>query len=293
MIRDLARSIANSPILARGRSIWEKNQTSWSMPLTRWEKLFAGGYLILSDFSKHQFPPTFADQQKAYDAEINYRDTLPGQPPEASSQNELCKPFWFGKLCRTYLQSVIKIISDLERLQIAPPARLLELGCGAGWLSQILAEMNFDVVGTTIAPADVADAQLRIASLKAKRQHPKLEFRTAPMESIHEAVADLPPFDAAFVFEALHHAYDWRRSLESAVKTLRPGGWLLILNEPNLAHTFVSYRIARLSDTHEIGLHRPAMARWLREVGCTDIRVLRHHAHFWIRSHWIAAQKST
>ena len=68
-----------------------------------------------------------------------------------------------------------------------------------------------------------------------------------PMESVADFLQDkeVLPFDVVFVFEALHHAYDWHQSLKSAFECLKPGGWLIICNEPNLIHTFVSYRIAK------------------------------------------------
>jgi SAM-dependent methyltransferase len=290
-LRNLARMLADSPFLAKGKAIWDANQKSWEMPLSRTEKLLAGAHLILSDYADNRFPPTFEDQQRAYDGEINYRDALPGHSPEQTSKAELRKPYWFGKQVRHYLRDLSALVGDFEAIGIRPPQRLLELGSGAGWLAQALAEFGFDVVGTSIAPADITDANRRIESLAVKGLDPKLQFRVAPMETANEAVKDLEPFDAVLVYEALHHAYDWRAAFSASLACLKPGGWFLILGEPNLIHTFVSYRIARLSNTHEIGLSRTKMCEHLEKVGFTNIRILRHRFHFGVRSHWIAAQR--
>lgn len=290
-LRSLARILADSPLLAKGRALWESNQKSWNMQLSRTEKLLAGTHLILSDYADNRFPPTFEDQQKAYDGEIKYREALPGRSAEETSRAELQKPYWFGKAARHYLRDLIFLTSDLEALGIRPSSRLLELGCGTGWLAQALAEYGFDVVGTSIAPDDINDAKRRIQSMAVKGLDPKLDFRIAPMESVDQAVRDLPPFDAVLVYEALHHAYDWRATFASAFACLKPGGWLMILNEPNLLHTFVSYRVARLSNTHEIGLSRREMCDHLRQVGFESIRILRNRVHLGVRAHWIAAQR--
>jgi SAM-dependent methyltransferase len=51
-------------------------------------------------------------------------------------------------------------------------------------------------------------------------------------------------FDGVFVFEALHHAFDWRQAIQASFHCLKEGGWLVLANEPNLLHTYISYRVA-------------------------------------------------
>ena len=98
-------------------------------------------------------------------------------------------------------------------------------------------------------------------------------------------------FDATFVFEALHHAFDWRKSIQSAARTLKPGGWLVLANEPNLLHTFVSYRVGRLTNTHEIGMSGRALREEMRSAGLGDIRVLRPRWDNRVAAHWVAGRK--
>lgn len=102
--------------------------------------------------------------------------------------------------------------------------------------------------------------------LEAKGLSPAFKFVAAPMESVHKAVAT-GSFDAAFVYEALHHAFDWREAIRSAHACLRDGGWFLICNEPNVLHTCISYRVAKLSNTHEIGFRKSALVGELQKTG--------------------------
>lgn len=274
-----------------GRELWEKNKSFWNLPLSKRQKLQIGSFIILRDFGEGLFPPTFDDQQKAYEAEINYRFNLPGTTPLAASTADLRKPFWDGLAMRRYMASFMDLTCALERCHVNPPQRLLELGCGGGWMAEFLALMGFSVVGTTISPHDITDADKRLASLKLKGLSVDLKFRKIPMESVAEATRDLQPFDATFVFEALHHAFDWRKAIDSAFDSLKTGGWLLICNEPNWIHTFSSYRIARLSNAHEVGFLRRDLMDYLKQKGFKDVSILKNSLHFRMRTHWIAAKK--
>jgi SAM-dependent methyltransferase len=158
-------------------------------------------------------------------------------------------------------------------------------------MDEFLALMEFRVVGTSISPHEIQDAQARVKSIEEKHLKADLEFRTAPMESVADYVQDCLPFDAVFVYEALHHAYDWRQAIESSYVCLKPDGWLLIANEPNLIHTLVSYRVALLSNTHEIGFTRSELIQHLKKTGFKNIRILKNSLGFYIRPHWIMCQR--
>jgi SAM-dependent methyltransferase len=214
-----------------------------------------------------------------------------GKSAPALSDGNLRKPFWYGKQCRHYLADFCKLERCLERVGLAPPATVLELGCGTGWMSEFLVLMGYRVVATTISEFEVADGQKRVASLKLKHQDIALEFLASPMETVHEAVAAKAPFDAVLVYEALHHAFDWRESIGSAFRCLRPGGWFLLCGEPNLLHVFKSYRIGRLTNTHEIGFSRRALLRQLRACGFKRRIVACSPFHFFNQPHWMLAQK--
>ena len=286
-----AAKLATLSCFNSSQGLWEDNKSFWNLPLSKRQKLQIGSYIILRDFGEGLFPPTFDDQQKAYEAEINYRFNLPGTTPATASIADLRKPFWDGPAMRRYMANFMDLTCALERCHVHPPQRLLELGCGGGWMAEFLALMGFSVVGTTISPHDIVDAENRVASLKFKGLSADLKFRKTPMESVAEATCDLEPFDATFVFEALHHAFDWRKAIDSAFDCLKPGGWLLICNEPNWIHTFSSYRVARLSNTHEVGFLRRDLMDHLKQKGFQEVSILKNSLHFRVKPHWIAAKK--
>ena len=289
--RTLAGKLANSFLLHRGKSLFERNSRDWNAVSSPSGKLLAGLYLILNDYSLGLFPPKFEDQARAYAAEVNYRANIPGLSHETIHAGELQKPFWFGRPVEKYFSSFIQLVNLLEETGVRPPASLLEIGCGTGWMAEFLAIAGFDVIGTSIAPTDIEDARLRINSIAARGITAKLRFEIAPMESVDTAVGPRNHYDAVFVYEALHHAFDWRQAIDASFRCLRPGGWLLICKEPNYLHTFVSYRVAKLSKTHEIGFSRGALTSQLAKSGFTKIQYRGATFHFWIKDHWIIAQK--
>jgi cyclopropane fatty-acyl-phospholipid synthase-like methyltransferase len=151
--------------------------------------------------------------------------------------------------------------------------------------------MGYHVISTTLSPQDVKTAALRIESMKTQGLSAKLQFRACPMETVHEHVGELGPFDAVFVFEALHHAFDWKASLASAFSCLRPGGWLLICSEPNYLHTAISYRVGKLSNTHEIGFWKGELTAQLRRVGFRRVYSRGKRPHCLFHLHWLMAQR--
>ena len=290
VLKTMAGALASSAVFRRGRTLFAENSRNWNLPLSKLDKLWTGSWLILDDYCKGVFPPTFPDQQKAYQAEKDYRFSLPGVTSAEVARSCMTKPFWLGLHGRNYLTHFNQLTASLELTEVRPPAKLLELGCGSGWMSEFLATIGYDVCGTTISDDDVADACRRVKSLEAKGLSPALRYIAAPMESVHQKVA-AGSFDAAFVYEALHHAFDWREAVHSAHACLRDGGWLLICNEPNALHTCVSYRVARLSNTHEIGFSKRELKAELEKTGFKKIISTGVTLHCWFRPHWLLAQK--
>ncbi len=289
-MKQLSAYLANSSIFEKSRLLWTENQKNRSLSLTKWQKLVVGIYLIIHDYSEGKFPPIFADQQKAYNAEINALFNSPGLSSDLLIDAELRKPFWFGNRGEL-LTDFIKLLKAFEKCNIKPSQKILEIGCGIGWISEFLAIMKYEVVATTISPYDIEQAKRRIASIEAKGIQSRLEYRVSPMETVLAEVEDVLPFDAVLVYEALHHAYDWHQSIQSAFSCLKPGGWLLICKEPNIFHTYTSYRIARLLNIHEIGFSRSSIITQLRKCGFQKIIMLENQLNLVVKPHWIAAQK--
>lgn len=292
-LKSVAEVLSKSFLFESAREIWAKNQFNSRFPLSKLQKAWIGIYLILEHYTQDIFPPTFGDQKTVYENEIAYRESLPGVSEEAAIETAIRKPFWFKTRNYQFLKDVIKICHFFEVLGVRPSMEILELGCGTGWMAEILSLMKFKVTGTTITPNDIKQANQRIESIRIKGIEPTLQFLETPMEFVNQR---LPPtevgtYDCVYVYEALHHAYSWEDTISSSFDCLKPGGWLLICREPNLIHTWVSYRVSVLTKTHEIGMNRKVLMNHMKKTGFRTTRILKNRFSFGVKPIWIAAQK--
>jgi SAM-dependent methyltransferase len=156
------------------------------------------------------------------------------------------------------------ISAALQRLEVPLGSRVLDLGCGAGWTTLFLAESGFLPTGVDIAPAAI-----QLASSRAERWGVPARFEVADMEDFNLDVQ----FDAALVFDSLHHSTRPTAVVAQISRHLRPGGWVLF-GEPSWLHV-VSPR-ARAASRElgwmERGVTIRGLKRDCRRVGLGNFR---------------------
>jgi SAM-dependent methyltransferase len=114
----------------------------------------------------------------------------------------------------------------VELLQLGLRAQVLDVGCGPGWLSEFLARCGYSVTGVDISPDMVEIARGRVAALGeiGEGLEAQAEFHALP-------VREMPwsgRFDAAILYDTMHHFDDELETLEVIRRTLVPGGQLFI-----------------------------------------------------------------
>lgn len=115
-------------------------------------------------------------------------------------------------------------VPSLLRLggELAPGSRALELGCGAGYGTElILRRFGADQVDAIdLDPRMVARAQRRVAE-----HGDRVRLATGDATNLRQALdAADASYDAVFDFAILHHVEDWRAAVDEVVRVLRPGG---------------------------------------------------------------------
>jgi ubiquinone/menaquinone biosynthesis C-methylase UbiE len=100
-------------------------------------------------------------------------------------------------------------------------SRLLDLGCGTGFMLHIAADVFDELQGI-----DATQAMLD----RVDTSRGNITVRKGLAES---TPFDDGEFDAVTAYSFLHHLYDHRDVLREAFRVLRPGGWIYIDLEPN------------------------------------------------------------
>jgi SAM-dependent methyltransferase len=125
-----------------------------------------------------------------------------------------------GQCLRTFAHIV-------DQLDLGVRAQVLDVGCGPGWLSEFLARCGYWVTGVDISEEMVRIARERVAAL----EDPVAEGMRAVGEFHAMPVRELPwseQFDAAVLFDTMHHFDDEVETLRVILRTLVPGGRIFI-----------------------------------------------------------------
>jgi ubiquinone/menaquinone biosynthesis C-methylase UbiE len=107
--------------------------------------------------------------------------------------------------------------SAFARAHVTPGRRVLDLGCGQGDLTAVLAAAGGDVLGVEVAQAAVD---------RARRRHPELQFTLAPIDGA--LPLDDTSFDIVWASEVIEHVADTATWLSEVRRVLKPGGRLLV-----------------------------------------------------------------
>src|SRR5450432_1826575 len=148
-------------------------------------------------------------------------------------------------------------------------ARVLDVGCGGGILSEAMARSGARVLGI-----DLAQAVLDVAELHALESRLQVEYRAVAAEELAAVRPD--SFDLVTCMEMLEHVPDPAATLKALAALVKPGGDVIVstLNRKPQAFAVAiigAEYIVRLlpRGTHDyLKFIRPSeLARWGREAG--------------------------
>jgi 2-polyprenyl-6-hydroxyphenyl methylase / 3-demethylubiquinone-9 3-methyltransferase len=148
-------------------------------------------------------------------------------------------------------------------------ARVLDVGCGGGLLSEALAGE-----GAQVTAIDLAPDLLKIARLHGLESGAKVDYQLTSVEALAEQAP--ATFDAITCMEMLEHVPDPASVLNACATLLKPGGHLFVstLNRTPAAFALAivgAEYIARLlpKGTHQYrDFIKPSeLATWLRNSG--------------------------
>jgi SAM-dependent methyltransferase len=144
--------------------------------------------------------------------------------------------------------------------------RVLDLGCGEGTFTQIAADLG---AGTVIG-VEVAQAAID----RARRAHPDLDFRLAPIDG----PLPLPDgsVDLVWCSEVIEHVADTAPWLSELRRVLARGGRLLLSTPAHGRLRLLAHGVERYSDPQGDHLHlytARSLRALLEEFDFADVRV--------------------
>ena len=172
--------------------------------------------------------PNLQAEAAAFDARITERERAGFIPDlrRAVKCEYFYKSFWRDPhFIDLYLGENVRVFLELLRRHGRPGLRLLDVGCGAGYLSLELARAGHFVTAIDIAEKAIAAAQQTLASNPFTEGFGSLDYRVASLESMSGS------FDAVLFSGAIHHFEDPDFVVRRAVDLL-PAGGLLLCHEP-------------------------------------------------------------
>ena len=105
----------------------------------------------------------------------------------------------------------------IELMAVPTDARVLDVGCGSGWASRLLAEK---ASAGSVVGIDIADEMIRLAR-EASGSFPHVEFQVASAEKLPFGDGE---FSHAFSMESLYYYADLSQALAEIRRVLGLGG---------------------------------------------------------------------
>jgi ubiquinone/menaquinone biosynthesis C-methylase UbiE len=135
---------------------------------------------------------------------------------------------------------------DFQRVR---DKKVLEVGCGSGFASQLFAEAGATVTAVDLTPWAVQTTQRRLDAFALPGEVLEADAELLPFEDDH--------FDIVFSWGVIHHTTAMDRALAELVRVCRPNGQVILMLYHRNSLFFVFYRLlARfLPIARKIGLH--------------------------------------
>ncbi|MBN1635159.1 MAG: class I SAM-dependent methyltransferase [Deltaproteobacteria bacterium] len=162
----------------------------------------------------------------AYEKAIQSAKSYVSQMEEGSVLWLYCKPFDAMAHNPEYFRLMYDLLNLIQKMQITPQGRILEVGSGPGWVTEILLMLGFKV--DAIEPSEDLTKIAR-ERCKALEQHyhrnvySNVYFHATTLEEIEFKDEQ---FDAIIFFDVLHHIVDEEIALEKCFRFLKRGGTL-------------------------------------------------------------------
>ncbi|MEA2988061.1 MAG: 2-polyprenyl-6-hydroxyphenyl methylase / 3-demethylubiquinone-9 3-methyltransferase [Alphaproteobacteria bacterium] len=160
-----------------------------------------------------------------------------------------------------------RFVRDAKRLDSLAGLRILDIGCGAGILSEPLARLGAAVVG-----ADPAAANIEAAKLHAAGQGLAIDYRPTTAEALADAGER---FDLVLAMEVVEHVADLSLFVRRCAEMVKPGGLLVVAT---LNRTLKSFALAIVGAEYVLRWLPRGTHRWDKFVTPNELEIALEQA---------------
>jgi SAM-dependent methyltransferase len=221
-----------------------------------------------------------ADANERFHAYIEAAKAYPQRIPPTGRDWLYTKPYdWWSPDHIEFFFNMHNVLGLLRRMRLNPGADVLEVGCGCGWLTEILIMLGYRVTACDPSPRLLEIARHRADLAAEHHQCPqakeRVRFLIGTLEDLNFAEGQ---YDCIILYDVLHHIVDEEKGLANCARWLRPGGALGVIEgalipgdaaqEAALSEEMATY------GTLENPFTKDYLDEILRRVGLTEIERL-------------------
>ena len=224
------------------------------------------------------------------DARIMNRTSPNADPQELARFEALASRWWNPEGPMKALHQINPLRLDyIDERAPLKGARVLDVGCGAGLLSEGMARRGARVLGI-----DLARVSLDVAASHAREHDIEVEYRCQSAE--HLAAEQPGAFEIVTCLEMLEHVPDPAQVVAACARAVHPGGSVFF---STINRNLKSFLLAIVGAEHILGmlprgtheyekLIRPSeLAAWCREGGLQVVDLTGLHFNPLTRAFWL------
>jgi 2-polyprenyl-6-hydroxyphenyl methylase/3-demethylubiquinone-9 3-methyltransferase len=144
---------------------------------------------------------------------------------------------------------------DPSKLDCLRDLRILDIGCGAGILSEPLARIGAAMVG-----ADASETNIRMARAHAVQSGLAIDYRASTAEDLADAGER---FDIVLAMEVIEHVADMPLFVRRCAEMVKPGGLMVVAT---INRTLKSFALAIVGAEYILGLLPRGTHHWEKLV---------------------------
>jgi 2-polyprenyl-6-hydroxyphenyl methylase / 3-demethylubiquinone-9 3-methyltransferase len=163
-----------------------------------------------------------------------------------------------------YIRDVVcrHFARNAKTLDCLTGLRLLDIGCGAGLLSEPLARIGGQVVAVDPAAANIAAAKLH-----AEENEATVDYRVGTAEALADAGER---FDVVLAMEVVEHVADVNLFVRRCAEMVRPGGLMIVAT---INRTLKSFALAIVGAEYVLGWLPRGTHRWDKLVTPNELDI--------------------